>query len=360
MASTLYEEAERMYSQAIDIDANNIEALMKRAQLYSAIGRVKESRRDIAKALSLNPYAMLYHNPDFRKNQLALRTFEMGVTPYLEEADAFEKDLVLSVDYMQLLNGGELPPVDLSFLDLAVRSIQSGRLDSALNYLYILEIQSSVSALSEDLHGVIDLRKGDLEAAIVHFSNAIELNPDFAVAYHNRAIVYKQLGAEERSAEDFDRALELNAASTKTLFAKAKLKERMGDINAATRYYAKASKLDNDMPQLHVNYAALLKTTGNYSLAMQEVGRAIDLNRDLVENYYTRGGIYLIYGEYDKAITDFDRYLDAYPEDADALFNRGLAKLLGEEVEDGCADIDQSLLNGYSGPASDISLFMCR
>lgn len=359
MTNSQFQEAERWYTRAIEQDNTNAEALIKRAQLYEVIGRVQDSKSDVNRAMSINPYATLFLDPHFRKNQLSLRSYKTGIMTDEDLEDAFVTDLIATVDYLEMLNGDVLPPVDLSFLDLSVKAMQRGEYQQALSYLEVLEIQSSPSALSEDLHGVIDLRQGDLDAAISHFTRAIELNPQFAIAYHNRALAYEEIGASDRSREDFDRALELNAASAKTLFAKARLKEKQGDLDGARRYYNQASRLDHDLPQLHLSYSSLLKATGDYTRAMIEVTEAIETDPTVVENYFVRGGVYLIYGEYENAIEDFDRYLDAYPEDAAALFNRGLTYLLMDDEDMACRDINEGLLYGYDGPAADLALFMC-
>jgi len=48
------------------------------------------------------------------------------------------------------------------------------------------------------------VENGDLDAAIADFTAAIRLRPDFADAYHNRAVAY-----DEKARSDFARAEEL-------------------------------------------------------------------------------------------------------------------------------------------------------
>ena len=48
------------------------------------------------------------------------------------------------------------------------------------------------------------------EWSIEGFDKAIELDPDYAAAYHNRGISYSDLGQYQRSIEDYDKAIELD------------------------------------------------------------------------------------------------------------------------------------------------------
>ena len=47
------------------------------------------------------------------------------------------------------------------------------------------------------------------ESAITDFDKAIQLNPNYATAYHNRGYANAQLGQYEAAIADFDEALQL-------------------------------------------------------------------------------------------------------------------------------------------------------
>src|SRR5262245_57870497 len=57
------------------------------------------------------------------------------------------------------------------------------------------------------------LEKGDLDRAIVDFNHAVELNPQFAKAYHGRGTAWSALGClgcDEEALADFSTALSIN------------------------------------------------------------------------------------------------------------------------------------------------------
>ena len=49
------------------------------------------------------------------------------------------------------------------------------------------------------------------DEAIKHYTYAIELKPDFAIAYNNRGITYRDKGEIKRAIDDFNKAIELQS-----------------------------------------------------------------------------------------------------------------------------------------------------
>ena len=58
--------------------------------------------------------------------------------------------------------------------------------------------------------GAANYRAGNLEQAIADYTKAIELDPDFAVAYNTRGFAYANSGDLEQAIADYDKAIELN------------------------------------------------------------------------------------------------------------------------------------------------------
>lgn len=59
-------------------------------------------------------------------------------------------------------------------------------------------------------HGEFALRVGKWERAIDWFTKSIQDNPNFFVAYHNRAVAYSKMGEYDKSIEDLKKAVQLN------------------------------------------------------------------------------------------------------------------------------------------------------
>ncbi|MGE5280391.1 MAG: tetratricopeptide repeat protein [Deltaproteobacteria bacterium] len=66
------------------------------------------------------------------------------------------------------------------------------------------------TAYIHDVLGIISGRRGDYDAAIRHFKQAIGLDPKYVEAYYNMGVTYLRAGAREEARRAFEELLELN------------------------------------------------------------------------------------------------------------------------------------------------------
>jgi tetratricopeptide (TPR) repeat protein len=110
--------------------------------------------------------------------------------------------------------------------------------------------------------GNIWLRKGDKDRALVDFSNAIQLNPNYAEAYYTRGIVYSHMGIYQKAIEDLNKAIALK------------------------QKYAEA----------YNNRGAAYINLGQYQQAIEDLNKAIALKQEYADAYNNRGAAYLLQG----------------------------------------------------------------
>ena len=58
--------------------------------------------------------------------------------------------------------------------------------------------------------------RGDFDRAIEDFNEAIELNHDYVDAYYNRGLAYRSVGMADRSIADLTKAIELDQIMPKS------------------------------------------------------------------------------------------------------------------------------------------------
>lgn len=137
------------------------------------------------------------------------------------------------------------------------------------------------------------------ERAIVHYTEALELKPDFPEGYNNRGSVYADAG-------DFDRAIR--------------------DHNAAI-------KLKPDYASAYNNRGIVYSRKGDIDRAIQDYRKAIELKSDFLEAYNNRGIVYYHKSDFDKAIQDFNIVIKLDPNDAKAHSNLGTAYLRKDDFD---------------------------
>ncbi len=137
-------------------------------------------------------------------------------------------------------------------------------------------------------------------SAIADFNRAIELTPDFALAYLMRAIS-KQKNFEveklqgDNNGETSAMTAQLNAQKAKVLYA-----EIISDLD-------RILQISPQMAIAHYNKGCILVAMQDYTSAIKAFSTAIDIKPDLGEAYYNRGYVYLKLGNKDAGINDLSK-----------------------------------------------------
>ncbi len=116
------------------------------------------------------------------------------------------------------------------YLDKGIAFDQKSNSDKAiLEYTKAIEIKPDF-AVAYNNRGFVYHKKGDFDKAMLDFTKAIEIKPDAAVAYYGRGLVYIMTGAFEKAISDFNKALKYNPhdkdAQGALAFAKKALKKK--------------------------------------------------------------------------------------------------------------------------------------
>ena len=101
-------------------------------------------------------------------------------------------------------------------------------------------------------------------------TKAIELNPNYAIAYYNRGLAYGEKGDYERAIKD----------------------------------YSKTIDLQPDLAEAHYNRGEAYYERREFARSIEDYSKAIDLQPDLAEAYYNRGEAWLHLKEWEKAKSD--------------------------------------------------------
>ena len=96
---------------------------------------------------------------------------------------------------------------------------------------------------------------GKLEEAILNYDKAIELKPNYAVAYNNRGVAKQELGRHEEAILDLDKAIELEPKSSHSYSWRGSIYEQQGETEKAKANYQTALQQLQEIPgdKLHKN-----------------------------------------------------------------------------------------------------------
>jgi len=132
----------------------------------------------------------------------------------------------------------------------------SGRSDVADNVEFTASAGAQKNATVFNQQGIAKQNKGDWDAAMADYNEAIRLDPNYSAAYDNRGNVKRQKGDLNGATADIDQAIRLNPKNAIAYFNRGKVKEAKGDLEGAIADF-------NHAISLNPKYAAAYKDRGN-------------------------------------------------------------------------------------------------
>jgi len=166
---------------------------------------------------------------------------------------------------------------------------------------------------------------GQIARAMGHLSEALRINPRFALAYNNRGTIYGRKGDYDRAIRDYDKAIESDPKHAGAYKNRGTAYEKKGDYDRAIRDYDKAIELKPDFAMAYNSRGIVYEKKGDHDRAVRDFDKVIELKPDFAQAYNSRGIVYKKKGDYDRAIRDFDKVIELKPDFAEAYNSRGAA-----------------------------------
>jgi tetratricopeptide (TPR) repeat protein len=132
----------------------------------------------------------------------------------------------------------------------------------------------------------------------------IQLNPQFAKAYSNRATLYVQAGGFEKAIADYKAALAIDPVLSAALIGRGRVCHMTGRLEEALESFNAAIAQDDANAETVCSRGDLLVDLGRYSEALADYTRAIDLDPKFEHAY--RNGAWLLATCPDDSIRDAD------------------------------------------------------
>jgi Tfp pilus assembly protein PilF len=145
----------------------------------------------------------------------------------------------------------------------------------SLAQMVIVQIEPTTDlpddAMTAYAEGVGRQHKGDLTQAIVFYSEAINLAPEYYRAYHQRGIAYNLKGDLQSATTDFETAAENNRNDTRLLADLASAFYRQGHFNESVELWQHAAEIGDEITIMSANF-----NLGLCYLALGQAEDAID------------------------------------------------------------------------------------
>jgi tetratricopeptide (TPR) repeat protein len=149
-----------------------------------------------------------------------------------------------------------------------------------------------------------------LHRAITFYKKAIELFPNYVIAYNNLAQVHVKLRDYNEALNCYRQALQHDFNSSVTYYNLALLYEQMGRLDEALHQYEQTLKIDKKSAVAYHNRAIVFLKKEKYDKAVQNLDEAIKLEPHNKFFIYNRGLAYEAAGKKKKAQADFRKALE--------------------------------------------------
>ena len=198
-----------------------------------------------------------------------------------------------------------------------------------------------IHAYTEIGQAQAEFQQGNHQESIAHLDAALELNPNLADAYINRATANLLLGDHKKAIVDCDNALKLNPHHVLAYINRATAKSLLGEDEEAIDDYNAVLELDPDYAIVYNNRATANMSLKRYKEAVADCNRALELDPNLVQSYICRATAKFALEQDEMALADFDIALKLAPDSAEIYFVRAHFKFTLKDYAGTIEDLDK-------------------
>jgi Tfp pilus assembly protein PilF len=340
-------DAENVLAEVLKHNAKDVDALMQRAEIYTATGKYAEAQTDLDQALRYRPDSPIVHyllaRVHLAKGERMMEKQELGQALQLEK-DNPGRMLPARLELAQALMREGDPKAALALLDAkAVPAAQKGLLSVVVtrNYALIdahdfdearknvdnaLKVVKTPDLLVQD--ALLKAEKKDYSGARSSLEAVLKANPEDVRALEILAKTYvdqKQMAAATKAVRDQAASQPKSARLQKFL---GDWLVAAGDHIGALQAYAAAKQLDPKLTSADLATARVDMADNKIDAARQALTGVLQTNPNYPEPFLMMGMIEEKSGNFDAADNDYRKALNVDPQNVVALNN--LAFLLAD------------------------------
>ncbi len=151
------------------------------------------------------------------------------------------------------------------------------------------------------------------EKAVAHYTEAIDLNPEFTEAYANRGAAYDHKGKFDKAIEDYNKTIDLNPDYADAYYNRGNAYYRKGEFDTAIQNYTKAIELNPKDAEAYTNRGEVWLHLQEWEKAKADLSSGKEMGNDIVAAFHK---------DYE-SVEDFEsKHGVKVPEDIAALLRR--------------------------------------
>jgi len=268
-----YREAIADYSKAIEYDPLFVEVYARRALLYKKLNQEKEYKQDILTVQRIRLKRIVSELTAFIKEEPdnANLYYERGKAyAGLGDVVKAKKDLIKAVEINPMLTPKVKNISKLFDLDLDLDLIERVK-----NLEDIFRKAWRHIEKGDDL-----VQRKEINKAIEEYTKAIEINPEDAYGYLKRGIAYGLLQKHRKAIHDLDKAIQINSNFVEAYYNRGAAYGMLGEHNRAIVDFNKAIEIDDSYVDAYINRGIAYAILGDKERAEKDLRKAFSLCPD--------------------------------------------------------------------------------
>ncbi len=191
---------------------------------------------------------------------------------------------------------------------------------------------------------------GNLPNALKDISQFIPEFPQNYQAHILRALIYQQMGDEEKQLLDLDKAIELQSSNVELIRWRGGLLLEKGEYQKAKQDLLVAQSAQDD-PELETNLGLTYYSLEKPDSALISLNKSIELDATYEPAYLYAGSFCLELEKFELGLKYLNLALLVNPENANALFYKGVALVELKKTDEGCSCLSKAFKAGQDDAA---------
>ena len=181
------------------------------------------------------------------------------------------------------------------------------------------------------------------DEALRDLSQAIELDPNDALAYSNRGLTHHGLQQYEAALADYNRAIRLAPGYAPAYYNRGNTYHALQRYDDALIDYSRAIQIDSSFSPSYTNRGSIYADLQRYEEALPDLNQAVQLDPNNVVALYIRGGTYRRLQRYEEALIDYGRVIQIDHTHIGAYIDRGNIYDLLQRNREALADYNRAI-----------------
>lgn len=232
------------YTKAIEINPDNADAFAKRGKAYSEKGKHDKAISDYERVVEITPdiAGTGADKPQKINSGFAVVYYNLGND--LAEKDQYDK-AILAYDKALELDSGFAEAYNNRGTAYYSRSILDREISTSIKAIHMnISLPEGYKYTNEKVAS---------DRAILDFTKAIDINPEYAEAYYNRGTAYSDQGLYDKAILDFTKAIEKNSEYAEAYYNRGNAYAEKGQYEQAITDYTGTIKITPGFAEAYYN-----------------------------------------------------------------------------------------------------------